>query len=93
MIFLPSVHVRNCVSWIYGNDIVDITPFSLMPNLNWVNARSNDIADLTPLLNNNEFATGDSIYVNANDLDCTTQAAVINAIEARGATVHDNPCD
>ena len=54
---------------------------------------SNDIADLTPLLNNAEFATGDSIYVNANNLDCGNQTAIINAIEARGATVHDNPCD
>ena len=64
-----------------------------MPDLNFVNARSNDITDLTPLLNNNEFATGDRIYVNANDLDCGTQTAIIDAIEARGATVHDNPCD
>jgi Leucine-rich repeat (LRR) protein len=75
------------------NDIEDITPLASMPKLRYVQARHNDIADLTPLLNNADFATGDMIYVNDNDLNCSTQSGIIDGIEARGATVHDNPCD
>ena len=57
-----------------------------------VSLRSNDISDLAALAANTVLGTGDTVYVEANPLDCDTRAANSSTLEARGVNVaHECP--
>jgi hypothetical protein len=50
------------------------------------------VADLTPLVNDTFFGSGDNLYAAGDTaIDCTAQAANIAALKARGVNV-TTPC-
>lgn len=70
-----------------GNPLNDISELADMPNLHSVYLAYCQIANLTPLVNNSDFADGDELDVRGNPL---SQAAInqqIPELQARGVTV------
>jgi len=75
-----------------GTGIADLSPLTPLVKLNNVWLGSNKITDLSPLVANPGFASGDRLSIENNPLDCTSQRAKTQALEARGVTIIGNPC-
>ncbi len=69
---------------LYYNNITNISPLSGLTNLTALNLRNNQITDISALADNTGIGSGDTVELHHNSLDCTDQAANVQALVDRG---------
>jgi GH25 family lysozyme M1 (1,4-beta-N-acetylmuramidase) len=69
------------------NEISDLTPLTNLTNLAWLDLVSTKVSDIKPLVDNAGFATGDTVLLNGNPLNCIATGEEITALRSRGVTV------
>jgi hypothetical protein len=67
-----------------ANNIMDINALSGLSKLSYVDLSMNEISDISPLVDNEGMGDGDTIYMTSNPINCTDQAANIQALRNRG---------
>lgn len=83
---LTQIELSRC-------NISDISVLEFLPNLEQVSLTNNLVTDLTPLVNNLAFATGDFLYIGNNPLTPEAACNQVNALATRGVTVIGAFCD
>ena len=76
------------------NQISDISPLAGLTALNMLDLSPNQISDISALVDNTGLGDGDIIWLKYNRLDLSPGSQAmkdINALEARGVTVHYEP--
>lgn len=71
----------------HGDQITDISALRGLGQLSLVDLIGNQITDLTPLADNASLSSGSFVYVLQNPLVCAAQAANIQAMQNRSASV------
>ncbi|MFZ1684625.1 MAG: leucine-rich repeat domain-containing protein [Candidatus Zixiibacteriota bacterium] len=86
---IPSLPGWTWVTRLFvtGNQITDISGIAGMTHLHHFYAANNQITDLSALIANNEFAVGDTAWLENNPLSAFAIGTQIPGIEARGAKV------
>jgi internalin A len=74
-----------------SNLINDLTPLTGLTHLTLVNLQNNRIQTLAPLDANPGLATGATIYLAGNPIDCQAQAPNIAALRSRGVVIDPQP--
>jgi len=67
--------------------ISDITGLEYCVNLEYCDLRSNNISDISPLIENSGLAVEDTVYLNGNPLSTTSINVYIPQLETRGIDV------
>lgn len=68
----------------------DVGPLSVLTELTSLNLSSNEITDITPLVENPGIGDGDEVSIMQNPIDCLDQASNIQALRDRGVILDTN---
>ena len=68
---LQKLDFGGLQGWSEGNLVEDVSALEYLPELNHLNFCENKVYDITPLVNNDNFGSGDEIDMRKNYLDLT----------------------
>ena len=79
---------------ISGNDVPFIDDIAYMPELNWIDVSSNVIADISPLVENEGIGEGDSLHIENNAYNCSSDATqtIIKNLDGRRLSDFTHDC-
>ena len=92
---LASMSVLSSLSSlsVYNNRLETLVGLESLSALSYVNVDRNRISDLTPIVNNADFASNDTLVVWSNEFTCAVTDSQVATLTGRGVSVEGYDCD
>jgi hypothetical protein len=78
---------------VHFNRLESLTGLEGLSNLGYLQAQGNRLTDLSPVVDNPDFADGDRIVIWSNEFVCTSTDAQVAALTDRFVSVEGYECD